>query len=441
MPKTLFSRREIFRAAGAAAVLLAPVLGARRAAAATRSPCFLAVYYPNGSPGHPLDQFFPARQGGSWDFGGRVTAPLEAYADQLTVVRDLRINRGNRPKGSHGGGNVSLLTGCDQLNHLDTDYHTPSSYSIDQHVAERTGTSSLYCAVGVNQNQANFRISWSGDDIHNEPEQSPQAAYEDLFAGWEEVCSAGEASAVAYAERKLAILDTIHADLREVEGRFGLGATERKKIEQYEDALSDIETELEQLKLDGGCDPQAVPPELDFSDDSIPARVSLFQDIIAAGLAMGLRRSGVLQLFHGYNNQVYSGWLDVKNAGHHGMQHDSSSQSRADCRAITRWHCEQLGSLLGKLEAYGEPGSTLLDDTVLLFGSDTPNGYSHSYSEPAPMLVFGGGGGRLKRNMDVDAGGRNHVDLLATLCRAADVDSAHFEQRAGFGGVFDEILT
>lgn len=441
MPQTLFSRREIFRAAGAAGILLAPVLGARRARAALRPPCLLAVYYPNGSPGHPLDAFFPVRQGSSWDFGGRVTEPLAEYADQLTVVRDLRINRGQRPKGSHGGGNVSFLTGCDRLNHLDTDYHTPSSYSIDHHVAELTGTTTLYCAVGIDSNKANFRISWSGDDTHNEPEQSPQAAYEDLFGNWTEVCSQGQESAVAYADRKLAILDTIHADLGQVEGRFGLGASERIKIEQYEDALFGIESELQQLKEEGGCDPAAAPPELDFSDASIPARVGLFQDIIAAGMALGLRRSGVLQLFHGYNTQVYSGWLSVQSKGHHGLQHEMGTQDQADCRTITRWHCEQLRVLLSKLEAYGDPGASLLDDMVVLFGTDTPNGYTHEYTEPSPMLVFGGGGGRLVRGVDVDANGRNHVDLLATLCRAVDVDSTHFEQRLGFGGVFDQVLT
>jgi hypothetical protein len=430
----------LFAKAGAATLLLAPVLRSRSAHAGQGEPRLLVVSFPNGSPGHPDEVFFPSGSGaGSWSFAGRVTEPLAGFADRMSVVRRLKTNRGQRPKGAHGAGNVAFLTGTSALNHLDSDFHTPTSHSIDHHVAQAAGQSSLYIAMGLNAT-ANSRISWIGDDQPNQEVDEPQAAYDLAFGNWLELCQQGATAVQAHVRKKTFVLDAMAADLATARNSLGLDASEREKLDRYADGLADLEAEIAQL-ADGDLCGSEGPPEIDLGAETVPGSLSAFRQIVAYALALGTHNAAVLQLFHGYNQQNYGSFVpDVASQGHHSITHDVASGAAGDSRAIVRWHAEQLADLLGLLDDLPGSSGSVLDDIVVLWGTDVPNAFTHDYAEPAPNLVFGSGGGRLVPGLDVDLGERNHVDLLATLCRAVDVDSTHFEQRTGFGSVIEPLL-
>ena len=109
---------------------------------------------------------------------------------------------------------------------------------------------------------------------------------------------------------------------------------------------------------------------------------------------------------------------------------------------IMRWHTDQLAYFLGQLDAVSESdGRTLLDNSAVLWGTDTPNGISHNYTRTdAGIMLFGGAGGGIKTNQDVTISGRFQVDLLATISRAMGADSSAYENRVNYSAPIAQLL-
>jgi hypothetical protein len=106
--------------------------------------------------------------------------------------------------------------------------------------------------------------------------------------------------------------------------------------------------------------------------------------------------------------------------GHHTLSHEGPSNTAAQDQLTTiyRWYAEQLAHLAARMDQIIEPdGSTLLDNTIIAWGSEIAVGNTHSM-ENMPFVLLGGGGGALKTGMYHQFPGQNHNRLLVTLCNA-----------------------
>jgi hypothetical protein len=165
------------------------------------------------------------------------------------------------------------------------------------------------------------------------------------------------------------------------------------------------------------------------------ARLSLHIEVLGLALALGVHRVAVLQIDGPYSDANYSFLDGVDGTAHHSMQHNNVPDQT---KLITAFHMERFAALMDTLASYPEGAGTVLDQTLLLLGSDCPDGETHLFTQPHVMAVAGGAAGRLRRGVDVNEA-HNHVDLLATVSEILGVDSAHFRQQPGFGSLIDGL--
>jgi len=119
----------------------------------------------------------------------------------------------------------------------------------------------------------------------------------------------------------------------------------------------------------------------------------------------------------------YYPWIGV-NEEHHELSHaaDDDAVSRDKLIAINAWHAEQVAYLLDRLAAAREPdGSSLLDNSLVLWGNEIGAGNTHSYKD-IPWLLAGGAGGRLKTGRFLQFKDKPHNDLLVSVCNAMGFD-------------------
>ena len=449
MAKTRFTRREILETAGWGALLLWPVLRARVAKASAGSVRFVTFYYGNG-PSRPTQEVIPAATATGFDWSRAVaSAGLRRHESYLSIARGLRLNGDVNPSVSpHQAGSLCWSTGATGLAGYALDptgeYFIGEDMSVDQWFANATGTRKLYLAVGDTANRY-VALSASGPDLPSVPEQDPQRAYDAAFGSFMGMDVGDRRLA---AGRRLQVLDVITQDLRSARARFGLSAEERDRLQRYEATLAAAEA---RLRTDaGGGSPTVPPPRPTATTGSaVPERTRALMDITVAVLALGVHRSVAFQLSSAYDRAIdYSRFVPGASTAHHASQHGIGGAT-GDPALVTPWVHDQLGYLLDGMRAVTEAdGANLLDNSVVMAGTDTPQGRaSHDFRGiDHPTFVFGKAAGRLRGGVAAPApasGARDYVDLLATVTQVL-ADGAGvanpYTSRPGFRSLVSELV-
>jgi hypothetical protein len=141
-------------------------------------------------------------------------------------------------------------------------------------------------------------------------------------------------------------------------------------------------------------------------------------DLMILAHSCGLTRVSTFMWANADSWQFYP-WIGV-NQEHHELSHagDDDAASRDKLIAINRWHAEQVAYLVGRLAELREvDGTSLLDNTILLWGNELGAGNSHSYKD-IPWLIAGGSGGHFKTGRYLQYPDRPHNDLLVSIIQA-----------------------
>ena len=147
--------------------------------------------------------------------------------------------------------------------------------------------------------------------------------------------------------------------------------------------------------------------------------------------ACDITRVATLQFSASTNNRPYpflqyNGSPIVDDEHILGHQPDEDAVAWGKLRVIRQWYAEQLAYLLGKLEAVPEGEGTMLDNTIIMLGSELSRGNTHSHME-APFILAGGGGEfAMGRNLDFSNGG---TDVFAAIRARWEARSAHARGR------------
>jgi hypothetical protein len=416
----------VLRGAGSLAVTLPwlEVNGARAAGPAASR--FVTVFTPGGTV---LEKWRPA--GGEETFTlGPVLAPLAPVQDRVLILDgiDMKSAIGEQ----HQSGIVAWLTGTPQ-SAARRDYS--GGPSVDQVIATRISRGkkafpSLQLAVrwatgnakGLLSpiNAANYEDNGAFNPIP--PRIDPQGIWNDLFGA-----AAGTGADAATArDRKKSILDFVDRRYARVSAR--LGAPDRARVDQHLTKLRELEQSLATLPTGGGACSRT-PPRVDTSDydphagfmsfesavgtttDAALPKVGKFlMDMLVMALACDLTAVASLQWSDTEAKYTFP-WLGLLQH-HHFYQHDGGYRPM-ECAQIGAWYSEQHAYLLQQMQVVDMGGHSLLDESVVFFGSEIQEPPSHIKTNMPFLLAGGGGGLRAGRWLKLDH--VSHNDLLVSI--------------------------
>jgi hypothetical protein len=454
--KFRLSRRHLLRGAGSIAVglpwLEAMIPDTARAQSEGAAKRFISVYQPGGTV---LNQWRPS--GSESDFTlSPILEPLESVKDKLVVFSgiDMKSAIGEQ----HQAGIVALLTGTPQ-SAANNQY--AAGPSIDQVIAGITSAGksrkSIEVAVrwATGKSHGNLHpinsLNFSDDNQFSPipPRIDPVQIWDSLFGALEPTDANSTMDVLA---RKKSMLDFLDRRYDGIAQR--LGASDRAKLDQHLTHIRALETSLGSVVPEGTTcvAPQTVDTS-DYnpssgknadndgkvvdsrSDAAIPKVGKYFMDMIVTAFACDLTSVATLQWSDTEAKHTFP-WLQLSEH-HHYYQHDGGFKPN-ECQAIGRWYSEQHAYLLEQLQAVDMGGHSLLDESIVFFGSELQEPPSHAKNS-MPFILAGNGGG-LKTNRYVSYNGASHNDLLLAILRLYGDDRATFGDARYCTGVLPNLI-
>ncbi len=448
-------RRNLLRGALAGTAAL-PFLNADRLRAQDNVfPTRLVVFAtPNGTRN---SLFWPTDTGAGLSFP-QLTAPLAAHEQELVflngvrhcpaVVGDNGFNGGLNGS-EHARGMGGLLTarplGTGTFQSFMATSGWGSGISLDQHLGQilspPTRFRTLELGVHVRDTQVRGRICYRGADEPIPPREDPADVFQALF-GEGGGSNTGEISQL-HAQRR-SVFDLTTREIARLQGR--LGSEDRIKLQAHLQSIRDIEERLTtgNTPPDGGS--SCAPPSGDFSvdvldDNNLEITGKLQMDLAAAALACDQTRIITIQWNYAESEHLFP-FLGLSR-NHHAISHDwQGTQGFEEYGLIHTWYAEQLAYLLDKLSSYPEGDGTLLDNTMVFWGSEIGESTQHDLTR-MPYMLAGGrnrglGGGRV---VDYTASPKDNNQLLVTLGKLMGADEMEqFGDPSGATGPLPDLV-
>ncbi|MBM3724973.1 MAG: DUF1552 domain-containing protein [Acidobacteria bacterium] len=397
------SRRTLLRGAGTALALplldsMVPALAApnRNGGQPVRRAAFL--YVPNGII---MKDWTPAAEGSGYELT-KTLKPLEAFRQKMLVLTGLDHYNGQSlgdGAGDHARAGATWLTGVHPKKTQGADIH--AGISADQIIAREIGrqTTLPSLELGLEDNRMvgncdsgyscaySNTISWSSPTTPLPPEMNPRAVFERLFGDGETTDPVARA---AQARSDRSILDFVRADTARLGA--GLGATDKRKLGEYLDSVREIERRIQ--KLEQGDPNAAAIPALDRPAGIPPTfeeHIDLMFDLMTIAFQADLTRVVTLMIGREGGNRTYRS-IGVPDA-HHGLSHHFNDAGKIDrLQKIDQHHTLMLSRFLKKLDEARDGAGSLLDHSMVVYGSSLSDGNRHQHDD-LPTVLAGGGAG------------------------------------------------
>jgi hypothetical protein len=408
------SRRTVLRGMGATIALpmlnamtpLRPAQAATAAASgAAKPPVRMAcIFFPNGVW---EDSWVPTSEGSEYLMPYSLR-PLTKFRREFNVLSGL--DQANSRQGDgHYAKTGNFLTGLPVNKTTGRDI-SAGGISMDQLAAQMIGHNtplpSLEMGIdpvisGIDSNVGYTRlygsyISWRNAHTPVAREINPRFVYERLFGAQ----NAGAEG--AQQRRQEDFQSLIDLALEDAKGlRRNLGRDDQVKLDEYLESVRSVERRIEfSLRPDPReWMPEVYPDLADPGDIQMPAdfreHVKLMMDLLVLAFQTDSTRVASFMFANCVSGRNFS-FLNGVSGGHHDMSHHENKPEKiAQYRRITRWHSEQLAYLLEKMQAVPEGDGTLLDNSMVLFGSSMSDGNRHDPNN-LPIVLAGKAGGAFK---------------------------------------------
>ncbi len=415
------SRRTFLRGTGATIALpfLDAMVPAGRflagsASDPTRLVCIEMVHGAAGSSKWGAEQDFwsPATTGGDFDLSPTALESLEPYRDILTIISDTDVApaEATQPKeigGDHFRSSATFLTQAHPKQTESSDVRVGTS--LDQLYAQRFGQntpipSMQLCIENVDQAGGcaygyacvyTDTISWSSPTQPLPMIRDPRVAFDQLFG------AGGTPAARASRHRSSAsILDFITGEVSRL--KVQLDASDRLRMDRYMDNIREIERRIQRVvsrNLSGEM--RELPEAPAGVPDSFDEHVKIMFDLQALAFQSDMTRVFSFKMGRDASGRVYpeSG---IDNGFHPASHHGDNENSIAEFQQINRYHVGLIPYFLDRLKESVEGDETLLDKTMIIYGSPMgdPNVHNH---KRCPLFVVGGAQGRMEGNLHVRA--------------------------------------
>jgi hypothetical protein len=395
--KKAMPRRTFLRAVGATVAL--PLLDAmvpaatpvaKTAAAPVRRLGF--VFMPMGCD---ITRWTP--RGRNLDELSPILGSLAPVKEHVTIITNMELK--NAYPGSHATSNSAFLSAAKAKLTESTDYYLGTT--VDQIAAQRIGQETqlpslelamdLLQVVGQCDNgyacvyQNN--LSWSSPTTPLPAEAHPRIVFETLF---------GEGGSIADRQaalrKKASLLDWFSDDIARLKRELGPG--DRARVTQYLDTVREVERRIQKAEADATNNPL---PDLD-RPVGVPAAYAdharLMFDLQVLALQGDVTRVITFQLARETSNRTYPE-IGVPDPHHPLSHHGNDPEKIARMAKINAFHVSLFAEFLGKLKAAREGNGTLLDHSLVLYGSGIGNPNIHDHTN-LPIIVAGGAAGGMK---------------------------------------------
>jgi uncharacterized protein DUF1552 len=424
-------RRSFLYGTGAAVAL--PLLDAMTPAFAVESarPTRLGWFQtPNGIMN--LQNEFFQKDAGALEMGP-ILQPLSDFKDRILTFSGLDSQQaaglGFEIAGDHPRACTAWLTGTHAKMTAGADIH--AGKSADQiaaaHFGQETQLASLQVALEsaevVGSCEAAYScayfntISWRDEQTPLPMEHRPRALFERLFG------AAGTTDPkvlAALRQEDRSILDAVGEDVKRLRAKLGL--KDRGKIDQYTDAMRDVERRIQRAEAQKDRDipalegPGGIPTV--FSD-----YFKLMADVMVLAYQTDMTRVITFQMGHEMSLRSYPE-LGFTDSHHSQTHHHGEAEKIAKVIQINTFHTKMLAYYLDKLRNTPDGDGSLLDHTLIMYGAALSDANLHLYTD-LPVLMVGGGINGIKGGQHIKYPSRTPLtNLLLTMLDKAGVPTA-----------------
>jgi hypothetical protein len=439
----LISRRRFLRGSGVALGMplfaslgSLPRSASAGAAAAPGSPLRTAfLYFPNGVW---EKDWVPQQTGSDYELPASLT-PLAELRSEVLVLSGLD------KKHSHGGDGhyaktANFLTGMPVTKTTGKDISSGGT-SVDQLIAEHVGDLTPLPSLelgtepvisGIDSNVGYTRlygshISWQTATRPVAKEINPRLVYQRLFG---KPLAGDPQQAAAYQN----LLDYVLDDARRL--RQTLGRDDQFKMDEYLEAVRAVEKRIEfatrnrsDRPLD--IDPSALVAPSPGIPDDFREHIELMLDLIVLALQTDSTRVCTFMFANDVSGRNFS-FLDGVSGAHHELSHHENKPEKiSQYQQINRWHVAQFARMIAKMKSIPEGEGTLLDHSMIMFGSSFSDGNRHD-PDNLPILLAGRGCGTLRPGRHLAAEGQRPIcNLYLSLLRRHGIELESFGDSEG----------
>ncbi|HEY2906465.1 MAG TPA: DUF1552 domain-containing protein [Vicinamibacterales bacterium] len=447
LTKTHVSRRAVLKGMGATvalplldAMLPASTAYARTEAAASNAPRLIAIEMVHGSAGSTAigaqkNLWSPAKVGRDFDLTPTSLSPLAPFRDYLTIVSNTDVRAAEAfaaPEigGDHFRSSAVFLTQSHPKQTQGSDVQAGTS--LDQLYAQRFGQgtalpSMQLCIENVDQAGGcaygyscvyTDTISWAGPNRPMPMVRDPRAVFDQLFG-----VGATLEERVANRRADRSLLDWVTGEVAQLKKQ--VGAADRARLTDYLDGIREIERRIQLVEArNTSGEPRELAEAPVGVPDAFDEHVKLMFDLQVLAFAADITRVFSFKLSRDSSSRAFP--ESGVNAAFHPASHHNEREDRImDFAKINRYHVSMVPYLLERLKNTADGAGTLLDNTLVIYGSPMADSNIHNHRR-CPLFLAGRAGGILKGNLHLKApDGTPMANAMLTLIHGlglTDVD-------------------
>ena len=348
---------------------------------------------------------------------GKVLHPLNDFRDRMVFIRGL-YNAEALKGNIHSSQTGNLLSGAP----LASGGRIQSGTSVDQFVAQHIGHRTKLPSLVLGCEKANpsvhkdysmlysSHISWSSPTTPTPLEVYPALAFDQMF---KDKAQAGDRS----------VLDAVLSDAKDL--RRNISRLDQQKLDEYLNSVREVEKRIESAGKRGelqGWRPTLIKPNMPRPNDGYPQDIvehmRIMSDLLVLAFQTDTTRISTLKLNNDHGTLRFP-HLGVDYMIHHLLSHSDT----ADWLKVNQFFIEQMAYIAKRLDGIQEGERTALDNSMLMLCSSMLTG--HHDATQLPVVMLGGGGGRIKGGRNLDYLGKSDRQMCRLFLSMMDKMDVH----------------
>ncbi len=404
LTKKKMARRTMLKGLGATVAL--PMLDSMIPALSAASAPMPRLGWVYVSHGVIFDQWKPKQLGYGFELTPNLK-PLEKLNGQfniLTGLSHLEADTKGDGSGDHTRASAAWLTGVHAYDRTRPGVEVKLATTADQLAAQVIGKNSRIQSIEMTVDTASAgscdsgdcfyvnTVSWRNPTTPNMCENQPRVLFERLFGD-----GGSSAQRAARAQRTGSILDSV---MEEASGlASSLGNSDRSKLGEYLDSVRDIEQRIQSTESKTAQNFE-LPDRPVGIPDSFEEHTKLMFDLQIMAYRADLTRVFSMVMARELSGRTYP-MIGIPGQHHLISHHRDDAELMSQKARIDTYHVQMLAYLLEKMKATPDGDGTLLDHSLIMYGSGMGNGNLHRHSD-LPVLLAGKLGGKFKTGYHLD---------------------------------------